>query len=61
MLKESNERNRVAIYARISDSDQKGLDMQQSSMEEYAYRKNAFDTGEFGLGNYTNSLTLDCI
>jgi len=25
-----------------------------------AYRKNAFDTGEFGLGNYTNSLTLGC-
>ena len=24
------------------------------------YRKNAFDTGEFGLGNYTNSLTLGC-
>ena len=25
-----------------------------------AYRKNAFDTGEFGLGNFTNSLTLGC-
>ena len=25
-----------------------------------SYRKNAFDTGEFGLGNYTNSLTLGC-
>jgi primary-amine oxidase len=25
-----------------------------------AYRKNAFDTGEFGLGNYVNSLTLGC-
>ena len=25
-----------------------------------AYSKNAFDTGEFGLGNYTNSLTLGC-
>ena len=25
-----------------------------------AYRKNAFDTGEFGLGNYTNSLVLGC-
>ncbi|MEI6229085.1 MAG: primary-amine oxidase [Actinomycetes bacterium] len=25
-----------------------------------AYRKNAFDTGEFGLGNYTNSLMLGC-
>ena len=25
-----------------------------------AYRKSAFDTGEFGLGNYTNSLTLGC-
>ena len=24
------------------------------------YRKNAFDTGEYGLGNYTNSLTLGC-
>ena len=24
------------------------------------YRKNAFDTGEFGLGSYTNSLTLGC-
>ena len=24
------------------------------------YRKNAFDTGEFGLGNYTNSLSLGC-
>ena len=25
-----------------------------------AHRKQAFDTGEFGLGNYTNSLTLGC-
>ncbi|MCX6459777.1 MAG: primary-amine oxidase [Actinobacteria bacterium] len=25
-----------------------------------AQRKQAFDTGEFGLGNYTNSLTLGC-
>lgn len=25
-----------------------------------SYRKNAFDTGEFGLGNFTNSLTLGC-
>ena len=25
-----------------------------------AYRKNAFDTGEYGLGNFTNSLTLGC-
>jgi primary-amine oxidase len=25
-----------------------------------AFRKNAFDTGEYGLGNYTNSLTLGC-
>ena len=25
-----------------------------------AYRKNAFDVGEFGLGNFTNSLTLGC-
>ena len=25
-----------------------------------AYRKNAFDTGEFGLGNFTHSLTLGC-
>jgi len=25
-----------------------------------AYRKSAFDTGEFGLGNFTNSLTLGC-
>ena len=24
------------------------------------YRKNAFDTGEYGLANYTNSLTLGC-
>jgi primary-amine oxidase len=24
------------------------------------YRKNAFDTGEYGLGNFTNSLTLGC-
>ena len=24
------------------------------------YRKNAFDTGEYGLGNYTNSLLLGC-
>jgi primary-amine oxidase len=27
---------------------------------EGVYRKNAFDTGEFGLGNFTNSLTLGC-
>jgi len=25
-----------------------------------AYRKNAFDTGEYGLGNFTNSLVLGC-
>jgi len=25
-----------------------------------AYRKNAFDVGEFGLGNFTNSLTIGC-
>lgn len=25
-----------------------------------AHRKQAFDTGEYGLGNYTNSLTLGC-
>jgi DNA invertase Pin-like site-specific DNA recombinase len=30
------EQNRVAIYARISDADQKGLDMQISAMEEFA-------------------------
>jgi primary-amine oxidase len=27
---------------------------------EGVYRKNAFDTGEFGLANFTNSLTLGC-
>ena len=27
---------------------------------EGVYRKNAFDTGEYGLANFTNSLTLGC-
>jgi primary-amine oxidase len=45
---------------RIGFDQREGLVIPYGDPSQGTYRKNAFDTGEYGLGNYTNSLLLGC-
>lgn len=49
--------NQRAIAHRLSIAE---LVIPYGDPSQGTYRKNAFDTGEYGLGNYTNSLTRGC-
>lgn len=54
-FRDGDEERRVARRLSIAE-----LVIPYGDPTEGVYRKNAFDTGEFGLANYTNSLTLGC-
>jgi len=52
---DAGEKRRIAHRLSIAE-----LVIPYGDPHQDAYRKNAFDTGEFGIGNCTNSLTLGC-
>lgn len=52
---DNGQKRRIAHRLSISE-----LVIPYGDASQDVYRKNAFDTGEFGLGNYLNSLVLGC-